>query len=216
MAGNKYKEMDKMKYFAVLLLTIIIFASGILLGNYISGEKAEQLNEVQENIKLRTLGAETQFQLMTMDPCQFINSTPLTQDLYELSEKLDHLETLMGKDSDQVKRLKERYSILEIRHWLYTKKTNEECGTNHTPILYFYSNQGDCAKCEEQGYVLTYLRRKYPNLRVYSFDIHMENPALNTVKDIYDVRQPPTLIVGSRVYREFQTRNDMEKILGKV
>lgn len=210
---NDYKEMDWMKYGIALLLTIVIFGSGVLLGNYFTGQKVEQLHDVEQRIRLDTLGAELQYEILIGDPCRFVNSTPLTKNLYDLSEKLDYLENIYGEDDETVLSLKEQYSLLEVRHWLYTQKTNRQCGTNYTPILYFYSNQGDCDRCEQQGYVLTYLRKKYDNLRVYSFDINMNNAAVDTIKDIYDVDTAPTLIVGSRVYREFKTRNEMERIV---
>lgn len=216
MTRNKYKKVDKMKYFAALLLTILIFSAGILLGNHLSNNKLKTLTDIEDTIRLETLGAEVQYQILVGNPCQFVNSTPLSEDLYELSEKVDYLENIFGQDDDNVRRLKEQYSLLEVRHWLYTTKTNEECGTNNTPILYFYSNEGDCPDCEEQGFILTYLRRKYPALRVYSFDITIDNPAINTIKDIYEVERAPTLIVGYRVYPEFMTRSELESELGLV
>jgi len=210
---NKYKEVDRMKYFAVFLLTVIIFSSGVLLGAHLTNKKVGTLADIEATLRLQTLGAEVQYEILIGNPCQFVNSTPLAEDLYELSEKLDYLESLLGEDNENVKRLKEQYSLLEVRHWLYIRKTNTECGTNNTAILYFYSNEGDCPKCEEQGYVLTYLRKKHPNLRVYSFDVNLDNAAINTIKNIYEVKAAPTVIIGAIVYPQFMTRTAMEESL---
>ncbi|MFC1648053.1 hypothetical protein ACFL1B_01205 [Nanoarchaeota archaeon] len=211
--SNKYKKMDKMKYFAVFLLTIIIFSAGVLLGNYLTSMKLDKLTDIEANLYLDTLGAEVQYQILIGDPCQFVNSTPLAEDLYELSEKLDYLEGVFGEDNENVMRLKEQYSLLEVRHWLYVKKTNKECNTSNIPVLYFYSNEGDCPKCEQQGYILTYLRKKFPDLRIYSFDITIDNTAVNTIKKIYDVKTAPTIILGTLVYEEFRSREELEEAL---
>ncbi len=211
---NRFKEMNKMKYLAVGVLTIIIFSAGIFLGNYFSQQKVEELQDIEEDLRLQTLGAEVQYQILITNPCQFINSTPLTEELYDLSNKLDHLENIYGEDDERVLKLKERYSLLEVKHWLFVRKTNERCRTDLTPILYFYSNKGDCDKCDEQGYVLTYLRRKYDDLRVYSFDINMDNPAMNTIKEIYDVESAPTVIVGDNlVYPNYISRTELEDVI---
>ncbi len=66
--------------------------------------------------------------------------------------------------------LKKYYSILEIKHWLLVKKTAKECKVNIGSIVYLYGDKKNCPNCENQGYVLTTLREKYPFLRVYSFD----------------------------------------------
>jgi len=210
---NKHKEMDKMKYFTVFLLTIIIFSSGLLLGTYVTNKKVAVFTDIQETLKLDTLGTEIQYQILIGNPCQFVNSTPLTEELYKLSEKLDYLENIRGEDDETVKLLKKQYSLLEVRHWLYVQKTNKECNTNNVPLIYFYSNEGDCPKCKEQGFILTYLRKKHPDIRVYSFDINIENPAVDTIKKIYEVKTAPTIIVDSIVYPQFMTKDALEEAL---
>ncbi len=214
--SNKHKEVDKTKYLLALTLTIIVFSSGVLLGTKLNSKKFERLGEIENSIKLQTLGAELQYQIIITNPCQFINSTPLTEELYELAEKLSYLESDFGEDDPRVLSLKEQYSLLELKHWLFIERTNKECGRNLLPVLYFYSNKGDCPKCEEQGYILTYIRKKYSNVRVYSFDINIDNPALNTVKKIYDIEYAPSIIVKSTVYPQFMPLKSLENIFSAL
>jgi hypothetical protein len=122
------------------------------------------------------------------------------------------MESQRGDKDPDVLHLKNTYSLLELRHWLFTIRTNQDCKINQVPILYFYSNEGDCPKCKEQGYTLTYLRKKYPDLRIYSFDIRTQNPALNTIKRIHSVNETPTLILPDRV-SGFITTDDLEPLL---
>ena len=205
-----------MRYTVTFLLTIIIFSTGIFLGNYLSEKKLDSLSEVENRVRMDTLSAEVQYQILIGNPCQFVNSSTLAEDLYELAEKLDFLEGIFGEDDEDVLRLKEQYSLIEIRHWLYIRQTNEECGTNNKPILYFYSNEGDCPDCEEQGMVLSYLRKKYPDIRVYSFDMNIDNSAIQTVQEIYNVQSAPTIIIGYQVFPQAMSRYDMELALGKI
>ncbi len=209
---NEYKEMDSMKYLAAFLLTVIVFAIGVAIGNYFNAQKVERVKAIENDIRLDTLGAEIQQEILTEEPCKFVNSTPLTEDLYELSRKLNHVENIYGQDDESVLRLKERYSLLELRHWLYIKRIKQECGKDLVPILYFYNNDKNCDKCEDQGYVLTYIRRKYDNVRVYSYDIRIDNTALETVKEIYDVNSAPTVIIDGTKHG-FMTRDDVERAI---
>ena len=63
-------------------------------------------------------------------------------------------------------------------------------------ILYFYSNKEDCNDCEQQGYVLSYIKKKYPSVRVYSFDINIENQAIDIIKENYDINIAPSVVIN--------------------
>jgi hypothetical protein len=188
-------EVPKLKYVLVFGLTVIVFLFGVLLGNYFTERKFESIRGIEDNLRIQTEGAELQYLLLLQEPCKYINSTPLADELYSISERLDFMESQRGQQDAEVLRLKNTYSLLQLRHWLFTLRTNEQCHTQQISILYFYSNQGDCPVCKEQGYTLTYLRKKYPGLRVYSFDVSLSNPALDTIKKIYVVNSTPTIIL---------------------
>ena len=51
----KRKNPNKQKYLLVLLLTVVIFSAGLLLGHYTSGEKLDQVKELSEQLQLQTL-----------------------------------------------------------------------------------------------------------------------------------------------------------------
>ncbi len=187
-------EVGWIKYVLVLALTLLVFFFGLLLGNYLTERKAAALNDIEENLRIQTSAAELQYLLLLQQPCKYINGTPLANELYSISEKVDYMEAQRGAGDKDVERLKNTYSILELRDWLFTIRTNEQCGLTQVPVLYFYSNAGDCPTCKEQGYVLTYLRKKYPSLRVYAFDMTTANPALDTLKAINKVEAAPVLI----------------------
>lgn len=206
------KEISWLKYVLVLALTIVVFLFGILLGNYFTDKKFESVDRIEENLRLQTAGAELQYLLLLEQPCKYINNTPLADELYRIGERVDYMEAQRGENDPDVLRLKNTYSLLELRDWLLTIRTNEECGISQVPVLYFYSNAGDCPQCQEQGYTLTYLRREYPHLRVYAFDVNVENPALDTVKRIHGITETPTIVIGNQTLG-FTTLEEFEMLL---
>lgn len=205
-------DVPKLRYVLIGALTIITFLFGLLLGNYLTEQKLRSVTEIEENLRIQTAGAELQFLILLQEPCDHINSTPLAEDLYDISEKLDFMEAQRGENNEDVRRLKNAYSLLQIRHWLFTQNTNVQCELSDVPVLYFYSNQGDCPQCKEQGYTLTYLRRKYPQMKVYAFDITTTNPALDTIKRIYNIEETPVLLFPDD-RRQFSTIDEIETLL---
>lgn len=208
------QKINKGKYFIVFVLSTIIFLGGIFLGNNMSERKLTGLNEMEQDIRVQILSMELQYELLATEPCNSINSTPLTKELYELSDRLNFMENNLGVNHQGVLSLKEYYSLLELRQWIFLKKTNEECNRNSTLILYFYSNRGDCDTCKEQGYVLTYIRKKYPDVRIYTFDINIDNIAINAIKDIYiKSDELPILIIDDKTYYGFKNSDQLEAVI---
>ena len=113
-------------------------------------------------------------------------------------------------------RLKEQYSLLEIRDFLITNRIATACGTKPVTVLYFYSNTGDCNDCDKAGYALSYLHNTYPTLRVYSFDYNLDLGALKTFLAVMKVKGPlPAFVVNGKHLYGFSSLADLEKIFPK-
>jgi hypothetical protein len=93
---------------------------------------------------------------------------------------------------------------------------SKKCDFKPINVLYFYSK--DCAECEKQGYVLTALREKYPELRVYSFDTELDLSAIATIQAIYKVSENvmPALVINEKRYTGFQSIDTIEKLIPEL
>lgn len=205
---------DKMKYTAVFAITTLIFVIGFFLGSYASGVKVDKLNGLEQDLRSNTLALELQYEIVSENPCDAINSTILTEELYELGSKLEHMESALGLDDPGVVRLKDYYAILQLRNWLLMKKINKECNAELKTIMFFYSNTKDCELCGKQVYVLTFLRKKYPEIKTYTFDINIDNPAINAVKTLYIKNSTlPALIIEGESHYGFKDANAITELV---
>jgi hypothetical protein len=103
-----------------------------------------------------------------------------------------------------------------VKDYLLSKKLADKCGARKKPvfIIYFYSNKGDCPECQKEGYVLTRLKEKYPELRVYSFDFNLQLSVIDSLKAIYRIETAlPALVIEDEVYTGYKTVEDLEKLL---
>lgn len=207
------KRISKTRYLAIFATTTLIFIIGMYLGHKITSMKVTTLTNIEQDIKTKTTDMELQFLLLSEEPCLISDFTGLSDELYQIGKRLSYMETHLGVKNEDVVRLKEYYTLLEIRHWLFFKKLNENCNKNLTLVLYFYSSNTDCPECEQQGYILTYLRKDNPSLKVYSLDINLGNFALDTVKKRYDVKTAPTLVINGKVHEGFISKDELEAIV---
>ena len=210
------KKFTWQKLVMVFAVTALIFVLGIWFGSWTAGQKLSIINDMEKDLRTDTTAVELQYLLLAEDPCMAVNHTPLTDELYSIARRLDYMENSLGEDNKDVLRLKNYYSTLQIRHWMLMREMQEKCQQNLTLVLYFYDTKEDCRKCEQQGFILTYLRKKYPDIFVYAFYIDLNNAAIETIKSMYGIKDAPTVLVDGEKLEGFQSKDAMlEKINNK-
>lgn len=200
-----------------LFITFVLAGTVAYAISYSNRTRIAELTAIEDQLSIDTLSLDTQFSLLEAAPCDSAaSSTTLTSELTDLGDRLSYAESQLGIDNAQVIRLKEKYSLLEIRDYLITKQFAAVCGTKPVTVLYFYSNTGDCSDCDKAGYALSYLHNTYPALRVYSFDYNLDLGALKTFLAINKVQGPlPAFIVNGKHLYGFTSLADLENIFPK-
>jgi hypothetical protein len=207
------QKIDWPKYLIVFFITLGLFLTAMYLSNAFTSRKLTELKTIQDNIATDLLSSETQYALLgELDCSQVSPNTVLSDELNDVASKIAYGEANFGS-SDELARLKESYSLLEIKDYLLMKRLAERCGQKSVFVLYFYTTSDNCSECVKQGYVLTALRQKYPSLRVYSFDYGLELSAVDTLKKIYNIKDTelPAIVSNSKVYTGFHSIEDIEK-----
>ena len=196
-----------------LAITIALVATVAYAISYLNRQRVEELSAIEAQLSIDTLSLDTQFSLLEAAPCErAASSTNLTDELADLGNRLSYTESQLGSSNAQVVRLKQQYSLLEIRDYLVTMRLAKACGTKPVTVLYFYSNTpGECPDCDKAGYALSYLHDTYPNVRVYSFDYHLGLGALETLIDIEKVRAEfPAIVINGKDTYGFTSLADLE------
>jgi hypothetical protein len=211
--ADSREPLDWRKYLLAFLVTVAIFGTVLYGSSYLEERRIAELRSIQDQISIDTLSLDTQFSLLESAPCENVaEGSELSGEVNDLGARLAATEARLGSDDAQVLQLKEQYSLLEIRDYLITKQLSAACGTKPPmTVLYFYSNAGDCAECDKAGYALSYLHETYPDLKVYSFDYHLDLGALKTLIAIDKVEPDlPAFLIGGKASYGFSTLEDLE------
>ncbi len=206
------------KYIIVFIITVALFAVAGGLSNFFSNKKVDAIRVAQDKLSTDILSSETQFALLSELSCtQDDGEENLSSELSDLSDKIEYSDKNLKGNADALE-LKRYYSLLEIKDYLLTKKINERCGLKRIPVLYFYTTAENCTECTKQGYVLTELRNKYPNLRVYSFDYSLDLSALRALLKVYHIEDTklPAMVINEKKVTGFQSIEDIEKVEPKI
>lgn len=197
------------------VITALIFGTGFWASNTLNNLRFNEIRDIEDRIGIDTLSLETQFDLLANLSCEEINeNSVLSTELNNLAERLAFTENQLGAKNNTVIQLKRQYSLLEIKDYLLMQQVAKKCGLKPVFVLYFYSNQGNCVKCDSAGNVLTYLRETYPKLRVYSFDFNLDLGALGTLISINKVKnEPPAFVIDGVVHYGLSDLESISKIL---
>lgn len=203
---------DSRKYLIAFLITALIFGTAIFASSILTDKKLESVRSIEDRVALDILSSETQFALLAETSCRDVGPGFLSKELGPLGEKLTYAENQRGFSEEDIASLKSSYFLLEIKDYLLMKRLTEKCNFKPTFILYFYSTKDRCEDCEKMGYVLTALRDKYPELRVYSFDYHYDVGAIETLTSIYKIKPDlPAVIINGEPYYGFKSVEEFEK-----
>lgn len=191
-------------------MTVVIFATALLVSNFISESKLAKIKDIQDRLALDILSSETQSALLEETSCKDVSRIPLTRELGELAERLSVAEEQSGRDNEGVQMLKRQYFLLEIQDYLLMKKISEKCGFYPTFILYFYADEARCEDCQKMGFVLTALHESFPDLRIYSFDYEMDLEAIHTLRAIYNLEETlPAIVINGDPYYGFRPLEEL-------
>ena len=209
------RKIDKKKYITVLSFTTVIFLLGIMLGQVVAEARMSEITKFQEDLSQEVLSLELKKELLAEDICA-IDPMESFKEKIELGNRLHSLEERKGTADEEVKRLKNKYSLLSIQHYTLMKEYKEACREDMNIILFFYSNTENEDECGKQGHILDYAYDKdSENIVTYAFDMDIHNPAVNTLTERYEISVPPTIVVNNNKYEGLQTLEDIEGMFVK-
>lgn len=209
-------KFDTPKYIFVFFITLAIFLTSVYISNFFSNKKLESLKNIQEDVALDILSTETQFALLSELSCKDATSNLISDQLNSLAEKIEYSEENLA-NYDELIKLKKFYSLLQIKDFLLVKNISQRCKTPLFTIMYFYTTENKCTDCSKQSYVLTALRKNYPEIRVYSFDYDLDILAIDALIKIYkiDRKNLPAIVLGDELVLGFKNTEEIEAMLPK-
>ena len=162
--GGGAKQLNGKTLIAALLISALLFGAGMAAGMGLSSEKLTAIEGDLRSVVRDVQNLQIQFllfdQLGAQAACPLLEDTlaGINKRSYEIGAKL----TDFGKDEvvtpEQYGELKKDYSRLLVSYWLLAERFKKSCASSATTALYFFAK--DCPECDDQGFVLTYLKSK--------------------------------------------------------
>jgi hypothetical protein len=215
------RSMNTRRYILAGVITIGIFLLGLMMGFVIEGKRVTFVENLFDDQRAEFESSQLQYayiqSLESKGECPGIYSI-FFENLKELDKASKRLETYVqeSKINDEgFNSLKREYTIEQLRYWLLSKQTRDTCDDDLVRVLYFFSNGEDCDNCEQQGFVLDYLKKVYgQKLLIFSLDADFEQePMIPILKRQYEISEFPTLIIEDEKIEGF---TDVDELQTKI
>lgn len=204
-----------------LLLTILIFAAGILLNHYFDTFRISIIEDVMmtHEIDSEAYRVERFFtETFGGDTCEVMVAriSDLKKEVRKVGEDLgsySKFSFFRQKDYDYLKR---KYFILEFRFLALIQKLNKECDKPYLPIIFFYKIGDDTS--ERQGFILQDLSEEYDQqLVVLNLDKdYKDEPLVGLLAISYNVTDAPTLVIDGTKYEGLMYTGEINASIQKV
>ncbi len=197
-----------------LVIAIIIFISIFFFIDRVINSKTELIDNQQRNLYFSFMMKQLRSELATS--CTQFNIQELSVELDELGAYITILEEKLGKEDSFVIEQKKEYTALEVQHMILSNRESELCNKSKDVILFFYSNKPEhIDSAEESGYMLSTIKRKNSEILIYSLDFDLDFDLMEYMINIYNIKQPNTLLINNEILVNPENIDDISDILDK-
>lgn len=203
------------KMILAFLIAVFLFCLGLFIGYLARGIVEGAAMNVEEGMRNEIMTLETLSMLGEKYPCDSITLNLMSDKLDYLGDLITTLEVKKGKFDSEVLELKKIYSLLQVRHMLLIQDKDEKCSENYNIFIFFYSNKEECKNlADKMSFILSYLRNKHNDVRVYSFDVDLDSDIVYTLMKRYNIDKCDAVILNDkRVNATFESSDDVERLL---
>lgn len=211
------RELNKTRYVAAGIITVAIFLLGLMLGLVTEGKRITYVQDLFDQQRAEFASSQLQYSYVSSLNSQ--EACPAIYDVFfnnvkNLDETAHRLETYV-KDSKlndvSFNVLKREYTIEQMRYWLLSKQARDLCSEDVVRVVYFYANDVECADCNNQAFVLDYLKKLFGSrLLIFSLDANFEQePMIGILKKQYNITAYPTLLIENAPVTGLSSRDDL-------
>ncbi|MFP4402172.1 MAG: hypothetical protein ACLFPL_02975 [Candidatus Nanoarchaeia archaeon] len=220
-----HREIHKSRHIIVLILTVIIFSLGVLIGSQVEDFRIDNLENQfrEESNKFTQIQAEIDYINFLIESEDNISCGTLTDSYLTSVEQLDdsvfRLENYQSTatfNQKQYRELQNQYFNLETRYFILAQSINTICPFSFDTILYFYTDDENCPECEDQGVYLDHIKNKYQDdVMIFSFDTQGSSNIVTLLRLNYDIDvfETPTIIINGEEQLGFSSSQTIEEYL---
>lgn len=204
---DKLGKSQKSVFWQALVLSLIVFGSGIFLGFMLEGSRVGKIGKLYAESELSLLDIKLQSEIYSdMDircSTAIQENVNFADKVYGEAKILDRFENA-ARITESMKLQHKKYDLLRTLFWLNSIKIKQKCNAQYHNLVYFYRynepTTGEKAKQAVFSRSLQELKNKYGG-KVMLIPIAADNniTSINLLVATYDIRILPTILIDEKI-----------------
>ncbi|MFH0711808.1 MAG: hypothetical protein V1889_01750 [archaeon] len=196
---------NKHSFWQALIITLIIFWSGILIGIFFEDSRVAEITAFYSDSETSISDFETASSLIFNEniDCSRLNEEAIifADRIYEEAKKLEQYDN-SNKITDRVIHLHKRYDLLRTILWKKIIENKKQCTEPVNTIIYLYKYKAeDIGTISTQKTISNYLteiKKQNPDAILIPIAADMNILSLDILKEVYNITQTPTIIINEK------------------
>lgn len=215
-------ENPKRAFVEALIISIVIFIIGIILGMSFESSRLDRVNDYYSASEVSIIDSIALGRLSDIDilNCDEINelNIQLADKIYEESYELQKYED-SGKITDNLKLVRKKYDVLRTLLWINVIKSNEKCNSDISSVVYLYEFQPESLEKRALqivwSRVLFDLKQQEGNkIILIPISVSSNITSLDSLIKTFNITDYPVVIVNEKaVLYNIESVEDIEKYL---
>jgi len=215
----KFLENRKRVFWEALLLTVVIFFFGVLIGVSFESGKVEQIRQYYSSSEVSIMDVFASNNLIDVEGA---GCEELVKANFEFADRIYDEAILLEKYEDSGKITEgmilehKKYDLLRTLLWINEMKTTEKCGRSFHTVIYLYEYQPeDLTQKAVQGVwskILFDLKQEYGSeVLLIPIAVDSDLVSLNSATEKFDITDYPVLIIDNKdITYELNNVEDVE------
>ncbi len=215
---------QKHVFWQALVLTLIFFNLGVLLGYMMEAGRADEINELYLSSELELLNVKIQNDLLDIEnlDCDFAikENIRFADKIYEEALILLKYEEVSAVSEALIVQHK-KYDLLRTLLWMNSIKLKKRCNANYHNIVYLYEYSNNNPPVEigakQKAFSRTlgeFKAKQGENIILIPIAADQDFSSINILMDIYNITELPTILIDEKIkLTELEEIKDLEQYL---
>jgi hypothetical protein len=216
MLGN-----PKNVFWEALLLTIVVFAFGLLLGITLEESRFNTITDysAKSDISLMDILALNNLVSSGNASCETLTTSNLefADRIYQEARVLDQYES-SGKITNDIKIAHKRYDLMRTLLWINVKETSKKCESDSSSVVYLYQQETqDLVQKATQNVwskiLFDFKQKEGDKIVLIPIAVDGGFVSLNSMIKNYPISSYPVVIINDKVVSNLESVDQLEKYL---
>jgi hypothetical protein len=215
-------QSQKNSFWQALIITIIIFGIGIIVGVILENWRTNQIADLYQQSELDLLDIKLQSEIYSLGEfdCDkaILENIKFADKIYEEAKILERYEKA-SRLTETIKIQHKKYDLLRTNLLLNSIKISKNCINQYNEIVYFYQYNEPTFETRAKQNVFSKLLKQLKDEKGYDIlliPIAGDNDitAVNILKEEYNINELPAIMIDRKnIITEIQTSKELEKYL---